>query len=155
MPEHNNSMMNSSNIRDSSMLRGMQGAENTNERTARVERVNANRRIIRVSNHQMRNPNYWGSPPPYHCHTECTRCLNETARRINRRANIIAEGDTAADLDPDLERTGPVSTGGMWTQYVLWLNGRRVEALARLRSHRWGSRFLLPPLFYSGYILCV
>ena len=40
------------------MLRGMQGAENTNERTARVERVNANRRIIRVSNHQMRNPNY-------------------------------------------------------------------------------------------------
>ena len=66
----------------------------------------------------MRNPNYRGSPPPYRRHTERTRHLNETARRINWRADIIAEGDTAADLDPDLERQGPVSTGGMWTQYV-------------------------------------
>ena len=66
----------------------------------------------------MRNPNYHGSPPPYRCHTEHTRCLNETARCINRRADIIAEGDTTADLDPDLERTSPVSTGGTWTQYV-------------------------------------
>ncbi|KIM56377.1 hypothetical protein SCLCIDRAFT_29695 [Scleroderma citrinum Foug A] len=66
----------------------------------------------------MRNPNYRGSPPPYRHHTECTRCLNETARHINWRADVIAEGDTAADLDPDLERTGPVSTGGTWTQYV-------------------------------------
>ena len=66
----------------------------------------------------MRNLNYHGSPPPYHHHTEHTRRLNETARCINRRADIIAEGDTTADLDPDLERTGPVSTGGTWTQYV-------------------------------------
>ena len=66
----------------------------------------------------MRNPNYRGSPPPYHCHTERTRHLNETARCINRRADVIAEGDTVADLGPDLERTGPVSTGGTWTQYV-------------------------------------
>ena len=56
----------------------------------------------------MRNPNYRGSPPPYRRHTECTRRLNKTARCINRRADIIAEGDTTADLDPDLERTGPV-----------------------------------------------
>ena len=66
----------------------------------------------------MRNPNYHSSPPPYHRHSECTRHLNETARRINQRADVISEGDTAADLDPDLERQGPVSTGGTWTQYV-------------------------------------
>ena len=42
-------MMNSSNIRDS-VLRGMQEDENENERIARAERVNAGRRIIRVSN---------------------------------------------------------------------------------------------------------
>ena len=66
----------------------------------------------------MRNPNYRGSPPPYRCQSEHTRRLNETARRINRRADILAEGDTAADLDSDLERLGPISTGGTWTQYV-------------------------------------
>ena len=100
-------MMNSSNVRNS-VLRGMQEDKNKNERIERAERVNANRRIIRVGNCRMRNPNYRGSPPPYRRHTECTRRLNETARCINRRADIIAEGDTAADLDPDLERTGPV-----------------------------------------------
>ena len=109
--------MNFLNVCDS-VPRGMQEDENENERIERVERVNANRRIIRVGNCQMRNPNYRGSPPPYHRHTERTRHLNETARCINRRADVIAEGDTMADLDPDLERTGPVSTGGTWTQYV-------------------------------------
>ena len=109
--------MNSSNVCNSTPT-GDREESNENERITRAERVNADRRIIRVSNRRMRNPNYQGSPPPYHHHTERTRCLNETARRINRRADIIAEGDTAADLDPDLERTGPISTGGTWTQYV-------------------------------------
>ena len=107
--------MNSSNVRNS-VPRGMR--EDENERIERAERVNADRRIIRVGNHRMRNPNYCGSPPPYHRHTERTRRLNETARCINWRADVIAEGDTMADLDPDLERTGPISTGGTWTQYV-------------------------------------
>ena len=66
----------------------------------------------------MRNLNYCGSPPPYHHQTKRTRHLNETARHINWRADIIAEGDTVADLDPDLERTSPISTGGTWTQYI-------------------------------------
>ena len=92
-----------------------------------MERVNADRRIIRVSNHRIRNPNYRGSPPPYHHHTECTRHLNETTRRLNRRADVIAEGDTTADLDPDLERTGPVSTGGTWTQYVQRVSNETYE----------------------------
>ena len=48
MPEHNNSTMNSSNVRDS-VPRGMREDENENERIERVERVNANRRIIRVA----------------------------------------------------------------------------------------------------------
>ena len=75
----------------------------------------------------MRNPNYRGSPPPYHHHTEHTRHLNETARRINQRADIIAEGDTVADLDPDLERTGPISTGGTWTQYIQRVSDKTYE----------------------------
>ncbi|KIM57319.1 hypothetical protein SCLCIDRAFT_28927 [Scleroderma citrinum Foug A] len=107
--------MSFSNIRDS-VPRGMQEDENENERIERAERVNTDRRIIRVGNCRMRNPNYCGSPPPYRHHTERTRRLNEIARHINWRADVIAEGDTAADLDPDLERTGPVSTGGTWTQ---------------------------------------
>ena len=75
----------------------------------------------------MRNPNYRGSPPPYRRHTERTRRLNETARCINQRADVIAEGDTVADLDPDLERTGPVSTGGTWTQYVQRVSNETYE----------------------------
>jgi len=31
---------------------------------------------------------------------------------------VIAEGEVAADIDPDLEQNGPPSTGGIWTQYV-------------------------------------
>ncbi|KIM60735.1 hypothetical protein SCLCIDRAFT_26438 [Scleroderma citrinum Foug A] len=90
MPEHNNSMMNFLNVRDS-VPRGMREDENENERIKRAERVNADRRIIRVGNRRMRNPNYRGSPPPYRRHTEHTRHLNETARRINRRADTLRE----------------------------------------------------------------
>jgi len=31
---------------------------------------------------------------------------------------VIAEGEVAADIQPDLEQNGPPSTGGVWTQYV-------------------------------------
>ena len=31
---------------------------------------------------------------------------------------MIAEGEVAADIQPDLEQNGPPSTGGVWTQYV-------------------------------------
>ena len=63
----------------------------------------------------MRNPNYQGSPPPPYCHHEfeATRHLNETAHHINRRADVIAEGHTTAELDPDFEEHGLISTGGM------------------------------------------
>ncbi|KIM67471.1 hypothetical protein SCLCIDRAFT_21012 [Scleroderma citrinum Foug A] len=123
--------------------------ENENERIERAERVNADRRIIRVGNRRMRNPNYRGSPPPYRRHTERTRRLNETARRINWRADVIAEGDTAADLDPDLERTGPVSTGGTWTQYVQRVSDKTYE---RYVPGLGGARHLdrVPDEFLGG-----
>ncbi|KIM68759.1 hypothetical protein SCLCIDRAFT_20086 [Scleroderma citrinum Foug A] len=148
MPEHNNFGMNSSNVRNF-MPRGNEEDSNENERIARVERVNANRRIIRVGNCRMRNPNYRGSPPPYHRHTERTRCLNETAKRINQRADIIAEGDTAADLDPDLERTGPVSTGGTWTQYIQRVSNETYECYV---PGLGGARHLdrVPDKFHGG-----
>ena len=97
----------------------------------------------------MRNPNYRGSPPPYCHHTKCTRRLNETARCINRRADIIAEDDTVADLDPDLERTGPVSTGGMWTQYVQRVSNETYE---RYVPGLGGARHLdrVPSEFHRG-----
>ncbi|KIM55893.1 hypothetical protein SCLCIDRAFT_29960, partial [Scleroderma citrinum Foug A] len=120
MPEHNTYGTSSSNVQNATP-RG----ESENKRIERAERVNAGRRIIRVGNRRMRNPNYCGSPPPYRRHTERTRRLNETARCINQRADVIAEGDTAADLDPDLERQGPVSTGGMWTQVPSEFHGGR------------------------------
>ena len=31
---------------------------------------------------------------------------------------MIAEGEVAADIQPDLEENGPPSTGGVWTQYI-------------------------------------
>ena len=31
---------------------------------------------------------------------------------------MIAEGEVATDIQPDLEENGPPSTGGVWTQYV-------------------------------------
>ena len=31
---------------------------------------------------------------------------------------MIAEGEVAADIQPDLEQNGPPFTGGVWTQYV-------------------------------------
>jgi len=31
---------------------------------------------------------------------------------------VIAEGEVAADIQPDLKQNGPPSTGGVWTQYV-------------------------------------
>ena len=142
-------MMNSLNVRDS-VPRGMREDENENKRIERVERINTNRRIIRVGNCRMRNPNYHGSPPPYRRHTEHTRCLNETARRINRRADIIAEGDTTADLDPlDLERTGPVSTGGTWTQYVQRVSDETYECYI---PGLGGARHLdrVPDKFHGG-----
>ena len=40
------------------------------------------------------------------------------AQEINHRPNVIAEGRTAANLDPDLERNRPIPTGGLWSQYV-------------------------------------
>ena len=109
---------NKNTMTSSNAVTSLQRHKTDEERIERVERINTGRRIIRVGNHRMRNPNYCGSPPPYHCQTKCTRCLNETARCINQRADVIAEGDTVADLDPDLERTSPISTGGTWTQYV-------------------------------------
>ncbi|KIM51149.1 hypothetical protein SCLCIDRAFT_33688 [Scleroderma citrinum Foug A] len=144
MSEHNNYGMSSSNVRNATP-RG----ESKNERIERAERVNAGRRIIRVGNRRMRNPNYRGSPPPYHCHTKRTRRLNETARCINRRADVIAEGDTAADLDPDLERQGPVSTGGTWTQYVQRVSEEPYE---RYTPGCGGARHLdrVPSEFHSG-----
>ena len=55
---------------------------------------------------------------------------------------MIAEGEVAADIQPDLEENGPPSTGGVWTQYVqgvseeyyteLW---RGVGHAAHLESH--------------------
>ena len=97
----------------------------------------------------MRNLNYHGSPPPYHHQSECTRHLNETTRCINWRAGIIAEGDTAADLDPDLERTGPISTGGMWTQYVQRVADETYECYS---PGLGGARHLdrVPSEFYGG-----
>ena len=97
----------------------------------------------------MRNLNYRGSPPPYHHQTECTRHLNETARRINGRADIIAEGDTMADLDPDLERTSPISTGGTWTQYVQRVSNETYE---RYIPGLGGARHLdrVPSEFHGG-----
>ena len=97
----------------------------------------------------MRNLNYRGSPPPYRRHTERTRRLNETARRINRWADVIAEGDTTADLDPDLERTGPVSTGGTWTQYVQRVSEETYE---RYTPGCGGARHIdrVPSEFHGG-----
>ena len=31
---------------------------------------------------------------------------------------MIAEGEVAADIQPNLEQNGPPSTRGVWTQYV-------------------------------------
>ncbi|KIM69161.1 hypothetical protein SCLCIDRAFT_19784 [Scleroderma citrinum Foug A] len=148
MPEHNNFGTNSLHVQNSTP-RGDREDLNENERIARAERVNAGRRIIRVGNRRVRNPNYHGSPPPYRRHTERTRCLNETARRINWRADVIAEGDTAADLDPDLERQGPVSTGGMWTQYVQRVSEEPYE---RYTPGCGGARHLVrvPSEFHGG-----
>ena len=39
-------------------------------------------------------------------------------QEINRQPDVIVEGRVAADLDPGLECDGPVSTGGIWSQYV-------------------------------------
>jgi len=52
---------------------------------------------------------------------------------------VIAEGEVAADIQPDLEDNGPPSTRGVWTQYVqgvseefyteLWLSVGRATHL--------------------------
>ncbi|KIM63653.1 hypothetical protein SCLCIDRAFT_24080 [Scleroderma citrinum Foug A] len=148
MPEHNNFGTNSSNVQNSTP-RGDREDLNENKRIARAERVNTGRRIIRVGNRRMRNPNYCGSPPPYRRHTERTRRLNETARCINWRADVIAEGDTAADLDSDLKRQGPVSTGGTWTQYVHRVSKETYE---RYVPGCGGARHLdrVPSEFHGG-----
>ena len=48
------------------------------------------------------------------------RALQE---RWQHHADVIAEGEVAADIQPDLKDNGPPSTGGTWTQYVQGTSG--------------------------------
>jgi len=54
------------------------------------------------------------TPPPSYA-ADCHAALRE---RWRLHPDVIAEGEVAADIQPDLEQNGPPSTGGVWTQYV-------------------------------------
>jgi len=77
-------------------------------------RTEQGRRIIRVGNRRVVQPRRGLTPPPSYA-TDHRAALRE---RWHLRPDMIAEGEVAADIQPDLEQNSPPSTGGVWTQYV-------------------------------------
>ena len=76
-------------------------------------------RIVRVGNRRVRcyvidSAPQPPTPPPGYAHHDPVL----VAQEINHRPDVIAEGQTAADLDPDLERNRPIPMGGLWSQYI-------------------------------------
>ena len=88
-------------------------------REEREERARNTLRIVRVGNRRVRRYVIDGAPqpptPPLHY---ARHDPVQIEQEINRRPDVIAEGCVTADLDPGLERDGPISTGGTWSQYV-------------------------------------
>ena len=56
-----------------------------------------------------------GPTPPLSYAADCRAALCEHWRL---RPDVIAEGEVAADIQPNLEQNGLPSTGGVWTRYV-------------------------------------
>ena len=62
----------------------------------------------------MVQPRRGPTPPPSYATDRCAALCE----RWHLRPDVIAEGEVAADIQPDLEQNGPPSTGGVWTQYI-------------------------------------
>jgi len=77
-------------------------------------RTEQGRRIVRVGNRRVVQPRRGPTPPPSYG-ADRHAALRE---RWCLRPDVIAEGEVAADIQPDLEQNGLPSTGGVWTQYV-------------------------------------
>jgi len=77
-------------------------------------RTEQGRRIVRVGNHRVVQPRRGPTPPPSYA-ADRRAALREHWRL---RPDVIAEGEVAADIQPDLEQNGLPSTRGVWTQYV-------------------------------------
>jgi len=78
------------------------------------ERTEQGRRIISVGNRRVVQPRRGPTPPPsYAADRRAALC-----EHWRLHLDVIAEGEVAADIQPDLEQNGLPSTGGVWTQYI-------------------------------------
>ena len=126
------------------------GRNSRASREEREERARNALRIVRVGNRRVRHYVIDSTPrpptpPPCYAHHDPI-CIKQ---EIGRRPDVIAEGHVAADLDPGLERDGPISTGGIWSQYVERVAEESFTCI-RLGCTAMGTRDLHPGKFHAS-----